>query len=261
MKNINDIRKVVEEAVNLKHGSTKLFREFNDSYRSKLSAIKLNNDYTVAGKAKLLESAKQRETTRLMRLAREQRQQFNIKLTQAKKDADAIIHAHAPKVDPIAQERFSKRFNEVKTQIALSNAKKGQELLKEFLASVNEQAFAEEVKDGFGDLIQPILNDVKGPETERVRHSLFNAFEDVRTKSQSPEAGEAQAVSEYVDALMNGKFFEGIVEEKVEEALGSNAKQFINDPEAYFEIYPKLDVPDKGMKTVEEIVEEENAKY
>ncbi|WP_226677083.1 hypothetical protein [Rossellomorea aquimaris] len=260
MKNINDIRKVVDEAVSLKQGSTKLFREFNDSYRSKRSAIQLNNDYTVAGKAKLLDSAKQRETTRLMKLAREQREQFNSKLLQAKKDADAIIHAHAPKVDPVAQERFTKRFNEVKTQIALSNARKGQELLKDFLADVNEQAFAEQVKDGFSELIQPILNDVKGPDAERVRHSLFDSFEDIRVKSQSPEAGEAQAVAEYVDALIKGKFFEGVVEDKVEEVLGSNAKQFINDPDAYFEIYPKLDKPESTLKTVEEIVEEEQAK-
>jgi hypothetical protein len=261
MTNINDIRKLVDEALEIKNGSTRLFREFNDSYQAKRLSIQQNRDYTPSGKQKLLESAKKRETSRLMKLARSQREEFNAKLKQAKAEADAIVHAHAPKVDPVKQERFSKRLAEVKTQIALSNAKRGQQLFKEFLTEIDEQAFAEQVKNDFSALVQPILNDVSGPETEKVRHALFDAFEDVRMKAKSPEAGDAQNVAEFADALLNGKFFEGIVEEKAEEVLGTTAKQFINEPEAYFEIYPEEDRPQSHLKTVEEIMEEEDAKY
>jgi hypothetical protein len=264
MTNINDIRKVLNEAVEIKSSSTRLFREFNDGYQAKRISIQQNRDYTQQGKAKLLQSARKRELSTLMKRARASQQEFHAKLKQAKEEANAIVYAHAPKVDPVKQERFSKRLAEVKTQIALSDARKGQRLFKEFLTEIDEQAFAEQVKNDFSTLVQPILNDIEGADAEqvaKVRHELFDAFEDVRTKSRLPEAGDAQNVVEAADALLDGKFFESVVETKVGDLFGPTAKMFINEPDAYFELYPEEDKPESSMRTVEEILEEEDAKY
>lgn len=261
MKTIAQINESIEKAQQVQQDATGLYRAFQDKYKQKENEIKLNKDYSDTGKLRLIESHQGRKTIELMQLARSQKQLFNTYLSQAKKDAESIINAKTPKVDSAKQEKFDKRLKEVKTEILLSSARKGKEILTNFLETVDEQAFANQVKGEFAELITPILSDAQG-DAGKYRNELFQVFEDVKMRSMDPEAGEAMNIIEYTDAAMGGRFFNFIVEEKVGEHLGKLAQMYINKPEEYFVEFPfddKTPLPE-GMRTVEEIMEEEDAK-
>lgn len=261
MKTIAEIRESIEKAQQVQQDSTGLYRVFQESYKQKENEIQLNKDYTPQGKIKLIESHQARKTIELMQLARSQKQLFDMYLNTAKKDAESIIYSKTPKVEQDKQERFDKRLKEVKTEILLSSAKQGKDILTDFLKTVDEQAFANQVKGEFADLITPILADAQG-DAGKYRNELFQVFEGVKARSLDPEAGEAMKIAEYADSAMGGRFFNFLVEEKAGEHLGKLAQMYINKPEQYFVDFPdddKKPLP-AGMRTVEEILEEEDAK-
>ncbi|RFU71025.1 hypothetical protein D0469_03535 [Peribacillus saganii] len=261
MKTVQEIREIVAKAQQLQQDSTGLYRSFQDAYNQKKTEIELNRDYSPEGKRKLIESHQKRKTIELMQLARSQKDLFTKYLSEAKKDAESIIYAKTPKVDPVKQERFEKRLAEVKTEILLSNAKKGKEILSDFLSKVDEQAFAAQIKGEFVSLIQPILQDA-GAEAYKYRQELSQIFEDVKSRSMDPEAGEAMQVAEYAESALDGRFFIPLVEEKAGEHLGQLAKMYINKPEQYFADFPdddKKPLP-PGMRSIEEVLEEQEAK-
>jgi hypothetical protein len=254
MKSVKDIRELTNKAYEVKHSNTGLYSALQQEFRAKKVEIERNRDYTPQGRQKLIQSLEKKYTTKLMHLSRAQRGLFDKYLKEAKKEAEDLIHSKAPKVDPIKQERFEKRLGEFKTELMLANPKRGTQLLKDFIRSIDEQAFASRVKDEFSTIISPILNNESKPE-------IAAMFEDVRTKSQNPETAEAQSLLEFTEGMMNGRFFDQLVEEKAGENLGDAAKTFVNDPDSYFEIYPEEDKPQTDLKTVEEVIEESNAKH
>ncbi|MFF3021208.1 hypothetical protein ACFVRR_00900 [Gottfriedia sp. NPDC057948] len=230
-----------------------------DAFNLKKSEIQLNRDYTSDGKKKLTDSLKSRKTIELMQLSRNQSKMFKELLNEAKKEAENIVHSKSPKVDQVKEERFKKRLAEVKTEVLLSDAKKGKQILTDFLLTVDEQAFASEIKSEFSALVGPILADA-GKDAGEYRRDLSNLFEEVKVRSMAPEALEALKIAEYTEAALEGDFFLPIVVEKAGENLGELASKFVNKPEQYFELFPEdAKYNPNGLKTMEEINEERDA--
>jgi hypothetical protein len=259
MKTLEQIKEIVLKVHTLQHESTGLYRNFQDSYTKEKSAIELNNDYSEAGKQKLVDSLKERKTVELLQRARTQRNEFIGLWKEAKKEAENLIHSKVKPVDPVKEERFNKKLAEVKTEILLSNHRKGKELLTQFLQTIDEQAFAAKVKEEFPTLIQPILSSA-GADTEKYRQELFSVFEQVKKQSLHPEALEAINIAEFADQAMQSSFFNSLVQEKVSEHLGREVGQFVNKPDEFFAKYPNADIKLPASKTVEQIVEEEDAR-
>jgi hypothetical protein len=254
MKNIEQIRELTNKAHELKNGSTGLYRSFQEKYRAKRSEINANRDYTPSGKVKLVEALQKRQTTDLMKLARSQHSLYLDYLKQAKKHAEELVHAKAPAVDPVVQDRFDKRLREFKTELMLTNPQRGAQLLKDFVRSVDDQALAAQVKDKFAEIISPILNDSNKPE-------IAGLFDDVKSRAQNPETVEAQGLVDFADSMIQSKFFDQLVEEAAGNDLGDAAKMFLNQSDAYFEIYPEEEEKAQSdLKTVEDVMLEEEAK-
>lgn len=253
MKNIEQIRELTNKAHELKNGSTGLYRSFQEKYRAKRSEINANRDYTPSGKVKLIEALQKKQTTDLMKLARSQHSLYLDYLKQAKKHAEELVHAKAPAVDPVVQDRFDKRLREFKTELMLTNPQRGAQLLKDFVRSVDDQALAAQVKDQFAEIIAPILNDSNKPE-------IAGLFADVKSRAQNPETAEAQNLADFSESMMQSKFFDQLVEEKAGEDLGDAARMFINQSDAYFEIYPEEEKAQSDLKTTEDVMLEEEAK-
>lgn len=261
MKTLKEIRELLDKAHQLRNDSTGTYRKFQDEFLQAKREIENSKDYTTDGKRKLIESLQRRKTVELLQGARNMRNEFAKHLTEAKQAADAIAFAKAPKVDPVKAERFEKRLAEVKTEILLSNAKRGKEKLTDFLNSIDEQQFAETVKAEFGTLIQPILEGA-GNDGAKYRHELLETFEAVKEQAMHPEAKEAMDIVQFADSMIEGRFFIPLVEEKAQEHFSKEAGFFINRPDDFFAAYPDEDgrpIP-PNMKTVEQIIEEEEAK-
>lgn len=259
MKTLNEIKEIVLKAHTLQQNSTGLYRSFQEGFTKEKHAIDINRDYSNEGKRNLVASLRERKIVELLQNARSLRNEFNGYWKEAKKEAENLIHSKITKVDPVKEERFSKRLNEVKTEILLSNPKKGKEILTQFLESLDEQAFAAKVKTEFSTLIQPILSSA-GQEADKYRHELSDVFENVKKQSLHPEALEAMNIVEVADQAMQSSFFNSLVQEKVSEHLGREVGQFVNNPDGFFEKYPQVDVKLPKGKTVEQILEEEDAK-
>lgn len=259
MKTIEQIKELVTKAQDMQHNSTKEYRVLQESFNLKKSEIQRNRDYSEVGKQKLIDSLRSRKTIELMQLSRNQSKLFKDLLNEAKKEAENIVHARSPKPDPVKEERFKKRLAEVKTEVLLSDAKKGKQILSDFLKTVDEQAFASELKSEFSALVGPILADA-GKDAREYRLDLSKLFDEVKVRSMNPEALEAMRVAEYAGAALEGDFFLPIVVEKAGENLSELASKFLNKPEEYFELFPDdAKYNPNGLQTMEEIIEEREA--
>jgi hypothetical protein len=257
---IEKVRDLVTKAQQLQDDTTRAYRLFQDDFKKKQSEIKLNEEYSTKGKEKLVESLKNRSTIEFLKGARQQQTAFKGYLKDAKKEAEAIIHAKSPTVDAEKMDRFNKRFKEVKTEILLaSSPRRGKEILQEFLGSIDEQGLAVVVKEEFGDLIQPIISGA-GNDAVKFKHDLAKSFEDLKARSMDQEALEAIKLAEYAEASLNTKFYSPLVEQNVQQNLGKLAHMYMYNPDEYFETFPDDDKPVSRFRTVEEIMEEEDAK-
>jgi hypothetical protein len=260
MSKIEKVRNLVTKAQQLQDDTTRMYRLFQDDFKKKQTEIKLNEEYSSKGKDKLVESLKTRSTIEFLKGARQQQTAFKGYLKDAKKEAEAIIHAKSPVVDAEKMDRFIKRFKEVKTEIVLaSSPRRGKEILQEFLESVDEPGLAVVVKEEFGEVIKPILADA-GPEAARFKHDLMGSFEGLKTRSMDPEALEAIRLAEYADAAINTKFYSPMVEQNVQQNLGKLAHMYMYNPDEYFETFPEDEKPASPFRSVAEIMEEEEAK-
>jgi hypothetical protein len=257
---IEKVKDLVTKAQQLQDDTTRMYRLFQDDFKKKQSEIKLNEEYSTKGKDKLVESLKVRSTIEFLKGARQQQSAYKGYLKDAKKEAEAIIHAKSPTVDADKMERFTKRFKEVKTEILLApSSRRGKEILQEFLGSIDEQGLAVAVKEEFGDLIQPILSGA-GNDAVKFKHDLAKSFDDLKNRSLDPEALEAIQLAEYADAAINAKFYNPIVEQNVQQNLGKLAHMYMYNPDEYFETFPEDEKPASPFRSVEEIMEEEEAK-
>jgi hypothetical protein len=260
MSRVKKVRETIEKAHQMQDEITGVYRRWQDDLQSEITKIKMNDEYTSKGKDKLIESLKARKTTEFLKGARQQQSEFRKYLSEAKKEAEAVIYANTPAVDAEKMNRFTSRFNEVKTEIKLATSpRRGKEILKNFLENVDEQGLAVVVKESYGDLIQPIL-DIAGADVQKFKHDLAKSFEELKTRSLDPEAVEAMNLAEYAEAALNSKFYSPIVEQNVQQNLGKLAHTYMNNPDEYFEKFPETDKPVSQLRTTAEIIEEEEAK-
>ncbi|MFB3160434.1 hypothetical protein ABLO26_03565 [Neobacillus sp. 179-J 1A1 HS] len=257
---IEKVRELVTKSQQLQDDSTRMYRLFQDDLKREQAEIKNNEEYSSKGKQKLVESLKSRKTIEFLKGSREMQMAYRNSLKDAKKEAESIIYAKTPQVDSDKLERFKNRFKEVKTEILLApSSRRGKEILQEFLGSVDERGLAAVVKEEFGDIIQPILAGA-GADAPKFRHDLAKSFEDIKTRSLDPEAIEAMRLAEYAEAALSAKFYSPLVEENVQQNLGKLAHMYMHNPDEYFETFPEDEKPESNLKTVEEILAEEDAK-
>lgn len=262
MSKIKQIRDLVEKSHQLQQQSTGDYRIFQDRYYQERNKINDNRDYSPEGKIKLKESLKKRTTVEVLQTSREYRQLYDGYLKEARKQALDLIYAKTPKVDAEVLDRFSRDYKELKTAIILSSPQKGKDLLEGFLNGINEPGLVEIVKEEFAEVIHPIINGVQGTDAAKYRRDLMGTFENLKVRSMDPEALDAMRVVEYADAALKGKFFNLAIENAVGDNIGAEAKKYLHSPDEYFAIYPDDDKPitNTGLKTVEQIIEEEDAK-
>jgi hypothetical protein len=260
MSKVQKVRDLVTKAQQLQDDTTRMYRLFQDDYKQEQAKIKSNEEYSTKGKEKLVESLKVRSTIEFLKGARQQQAAFKGYLKDAKKEAEAIIYAKTPAVDSEKMDRFSKKFNEVKTEILLaSSPRRGKEILEQFLGSIDEAGLAVIVKDSFGEVIKPILADA-GPEAAKFKHDLMGSFEGLKNRSMDPEALEAIKLAEYAEASLNTKFYSPVVEQNVQQHLGKLAHTYMYTPDEYFSLFPEDEKPASPFRSVEQIMEEEAAK-
>jgi hypothetical protein len=260
MSKIENIRDLVRKAQELQDDSTRAYRVFQQEVQSELGQIKMNEEYSRKGKEKMTDLLKNRKTIEFLKGANEMKSTFRKYLSDAKRDADAIVYSQAPKVDADKMDRFQKRLNEVKTEILLSAPKQGQAVLRQLLSEVDEQGIAMIVKNEFAGLIQPILANA-GTDAAKIKHDLLNDFEALKARSMDEDAAEAMRLADYAEAALNARFFNSIVESNVQQNLGKLAHMYMEKPEEYFETFPEDAKRDSHLKTVEQIVAEEDAKH
>jgi hypothetical protein len=260
MSRVKKVRETVEKAQELQDQITGVYRRWQDDLQSEIAKIKMNYEYTSKGKEKLIDSLKSRKTIEFLKGARQQQTEFRKYLSDAKKEAEAIVYANTPAVDSEKMNRFTNRFKEVKTEILLAtSARRGKEILQDFLVSVDEQGLAAVVKEDFGEIIQPILANA-GADAQKFRHDLSKSFEDLKMRSLDPEAIEAMNLAEYAEAQINSKFYSPMVEQNVQQNLGQVAYAYMYNPDEYFEKFPEADKPISHLRTVKEVLEAEEAK-
>lgn len=261
MSKVKQIRELVAQAQELQQNSTGDYLAFRTDFIEKVKEIRENRDYSDAGKQKLIDRLKHSKKVEFLQASRSYRKKYDELLSTAKKQALDVIYSKTPKVEDEVLERFKRDFAELKTEIMLSNAKKGKEILEGFLQKINEPGLAEIVKSEFAEVIQPILNGVTdAQESAKYKHELLKAFEETKIRSMDPEALEAMKVAEYADAAINGKFFNLAVENAVGADLDADAKRYIHQPDEYFKINPDDDKPISGTRTIDDIFAEEEAK-
>jgi hypothetical protein len=260
LSRVQKVKDKLEKAHQMQDEITGVYRRWQDDLQSQITQIKMNDEYTSKGKDKLIESLKARKTTEFLKGARQQQSEFRKHLSEAKKEAEAVIYASTPAVDAEKMNRFSGRFNEIKTEIKLATSpRRGKEILQNFLDNVDEQGLAILVKSEFGEIIDPILSGA-GADVQKFKHDLAKSFEDLKVRSLDPEAVEAMNLAEYAEAALNSKFYSPIVEQNVQQNLGKLAHTYMNNPDEYFEKFPETDKPVSQLRTTQEIIEEEEAK-
>jgi hypothetical protein len=260
LSRVQKVKDKLEKAHQIQDSTTHLYRVWQDQLRSDIANIKNNEEYSAKGKEKLVESLKSRKTIEFLKGARQQQSEFRKYMSEAKKESEAIIYAKTPAVDSEKMDRFTKRFGEVKTEIKLAtSARRGKEILQEFLGSIDEQGLAVIVKEGYGDLIQPIL-DGAGGDLQRYKNDLGKSFEQVKTRALDPEAVEAFQVVDYVEAALNSKFYSPMVEQNVQQTLGKLAATYMEKPDEYFETFAEIDKPQSHLRSIIDVLEEEDAK-
>jgi G3E family GTPase len=260
MSKVNKVRELVTKSQQLQDDSTRMYRLFQEDLKREQASIKNNEEYSAKGKQKLVDSLKSRKTIEFLKGSREMQTSYRNYLKDAKKEAESIVYAKTPQVDSDKLDRFKNRFKEVKTEILLApSSRRGKEILQEFLGSVDEQGLAVVVKEEFGDIIQPILAGA-GTDAPKFRHDLAKSFEELKTRSLDPEAVEAMRLAEYADQALNAKFYSPLVEDNVQQNLGKLAHMYMHNPDEYFETFPDDEKHQSQLRTVEEILEEEEAK-
>jgi hypothetical protein len=260
MSNIDKINELIQKAHDVRQGTTSLYRSFQEQFVEDRQKISFNRQYSDEGKRVLIEHLRKQKGVELLQLARSQRGLYDTYIADAKKLADKLAFAKPSKVDPVKAERFSKRLAEVKTEILLStSAKSAKEKLEAFIATIDEHAFADTVKDQFAELVTPILA-TAGDDGGRYRLELSQMFDGVRKGTMTPEAQEAAGLLESTEALAQSTIFIPLVEEKIKEHIGREAATYINRPDEYFAEHPEDDKPISRLRTHEEILMEELAK-
>ena len=249
MTKIKEIRDIINQAWNVKHGATGLYRSFKESVDNEASRITNSDKFTPAGKQALIGKLKERKTAEVMQLAKSQIDLYSEYLNKARKEADKVAYAKLTPVDKVKEERFDKKFNELKTQIMLAEPEVGAELLKEFVNATDEEYLVDKIRAEFSSTIAPII----GNADSELRTSLNKLFENTKRKARGAEALEAEKLIEHIEDMKQSRFFDLIVEENAK-SLGKQASMYINRPDEYFAANPEHANMKTEMKSMDEVL-------
>lgn len=255
------IRDLIEKSREIKQNSTKLYREFQEQFLKEKRKIELNSDYTAEGKDRLIKSLKKKKSRELLQISKNQRDLYMGNLNKAKELAEEVAFAKLPAVDQKKMERFDKSLSELKTEILLStNPESAKVKLKKFIKSIDEYSLADKLKANFTELISPVIEQLDSKQKAQFKKDFQNMFDDVRKRSMTDEALETIELMDISNNLSQAKIFNQLVTQKAGENFGNEIASYINRPNDYFDRYPEDLEPISDTRTVEEIIEEENAK-
>jgi hypothetical protein len=259
MSKINEIKGFIDKANEIQMGIATKYRSFQDAFvygKSSIDKAKLPDETWKM----MHETFHKRMARELMHFAREQKQQYHDNATQAKRLAEQLIHAAAPKPDQEKLSRFELRLADLKTEITLSTPKKGYELLRDFITGIDEPYFAEQVRAQYRELVTPILS-AAGPDETRYKLELSSAFSSVKDANLTPEAREAVGLLESSEAILSSGVFGYAVKAAAAEHIGPRVSDYINDPETWFYANPDAANVPPGKLTDEEAMADSVLSY
>jgi hypothetical protein len=259
MSQIKEIKDFIDKANEVQMGIAAKYRGIQDSIvmgKARIDKAELSDE---AWKM-MRDTFDKRMARELMHFSRDQKQQYHDNAQQAKKLSEQLIHAAVPKPDQEKLSRFERRLADIKTEILLSTPKKGHELLRDFIAGLDEPFFAEQVRTQYGELVTPILS-AAGPDAARFKLELSHAFSQVKDITLTPEAREAIRLLESSDAILQSGVFGYAVQAAAAEHLGPRVSDYINQPETWFSANPDAAIVPPGQLTDEEAMVESVLSY
>ncbi|MEF2096422.1 hypothetical protein V3595_17300 [Bacillus sp. CFBP9009] len=249
MTNLQSIREKIEQAYDLKHASTGVYRKWQDEYRVEVNKISKNRNLTDSGKFKLKELLAERKTVELMKISKVQQDQYRSLLSEAQKEARKVADSKPDVVDKAIAERFDKSFCELKTAVMLATPEKAVKILNDFVEGTEELALVDKVRAEFSSIIAPVVGQAK----QEDKNKLVDLFEHTQRKAKGEEVIEAEQLMERAQGMSGEKFFGLAVMERVIE-VHAEAKKYLNDPDAFFEEYPGTERLNTAMRTEEEVI-------
>ncbi|WJH30468.1 fibrillarin-like rRNA/tRNA 2'-O-methyltransferase [Paenibacillus sp. CC-CFT742] len=251
------------KAHELKAANTGVYRQFNDKLREEMNAIKTNPDLSEEGRGKQLEALREKRGKELMQMAYKRHHEYKDLLSDARKNAEAVIYADIPKPDQTKIDRFNDAFRKVRTEIMLSrDGKSAAQKLTHFIDGVDDRYLHHKISESYGELSASILA-LDNSSTMRV--SLSQQYDSLNASYESPDAGAARASLETANDMEESKFFLSIVEDSARDLLGVRYSSFINNTESYFihheDERPVIEKPQTTKKgsSAFDITEEERA--
>lgn len=251
MANLDAIKEKLGQAHEIQHASTGVYRQWRDKYNEEVSKISANRDLSADGKYKMKELLKKRKTVELMKLSRQQIDEYRKVLSEASKEADKIANAKPAEVDPVKAERFEKSFGELKTAVMLATPEKAISILNEFIDATDEPALVDRIRAEFAAVVAPVIAQAR-PEQKQ---NLNDLFEHTRRKAKGPEAIEAEQLKATAEAMQNSGFF-GLSVIKAVMEISKEASDYVNKPETFFEKYPEAEKMNTALRSQEEVITE-----
>lgn len=249
MTNLQTIKEKIEQAYDLKHASTGVYRKWQDDYRAEVNKISKNRNLTDSGKFKLKELLAERKTVELMKLSKSQHDQYRSILSEAQKEARKVADSKPAAVDKAIAERFDKKFGEIKTAVMLASPEKAVKILNDFVEGTEDPALVDKVRAEFSSIIAPIVGQAK----QEDKNKLIDLFEHTQRKAKGAEVMEAEQLMEQAEGMSNAKFFSLAVMDRVIE-VHAEAQKYLNNPDAFFEEYPGTEKINTKMRTEEEVI-------
>ncbi|KRF63381.1 hypothetical protein ASG99_04440 [Bacillus sp. Soil768D1] len=249
MTNLQSIKEKIEQAHDLKHASTGVYRRWQDEYRVEVSKISRNRNLTDSGKFKLKELLAERKTVELMKMSKSQQDEYRSILGEAHKEARKVADSKPAAVDKAIAERFDKSFGELKTAVMLATPEKAIKILNDFVGKTEEPALVDKIRAEFASIIVPVVVQAK----QEDKNKLIDLFEHTQRKAKGEEVIEAEQLMEQAQELSNVKFFNLAVMESVLE-VHAEAQKYLNTPDAFFEEYPGTEKINTKMRTEEEVI-------
>lgn len=254
---IEKIKELQNKARQIESSIPKHYLEFRESLTGEILKIKGNKKYSESGKRELVEHLKKRKTVELMKWAREQYNQYDMYLREAYLISDRMAYRNIPKADAQKRGRFHNAFNDFKTELIFTNRPDDAiKKLRTFIEKTEEYEFISDIKREFSSLAKSIIEITDKDNVPKVRKELADLFEHTKNKSLPQESHEAFALLEQIESAVGSRIFNRVVQDAIKEDLGSEAAEYINKPNEFFEKYPEMEKIEPGIKTMEESLTE-----
>jgi hypothetical protein len=252
---IENARKYLNQAREIKSTSASKYRELHKQVQSELGKIQLDRDLTNEAKLRKATEHRKARTFDVMGQAHLMRQEYDAQMQKAQKIADQVFHAPKPQPSEELLGRFTRSFNTLKTELMLStNPKAAVEKLELFIRGIDDPYMADIVRNEFSSIAATVVNGA-GTDTTRYKLELSKMFEALESNFETPEVKVAREILEEVEASSHRRLFPLAVEEAAKEMFGHDG-DFINNTGGFYTKYPDEKQPEfKDPEFAEEKVE------